>query len=53
LREAKKLEKQAYSDELHNSLVSRDNVKFWKAWRSHFGKVDRKFIIDKCCDPRL
>lgn len=53
LREAKRLEKSSYSDDLHDSLVNRDNVKFWQAWRSHFGKQDRKFIIDNSCDPKV
>lgn len=54
LRESKKLERhQGYTDELHAALVNRDNVQFWKAWRSHFGKGDRKFIIDNSCDPKV
>ena len=39
-----------YSDKLNDYLSSKDNVAFWKAWKSKFGKEPANFVVDGSCD---
>jgi len=47
-----KLQTHTYTNELHDTLIDKDNRTFWKCWKSKFGS-DKKNCeqVDGCVDP--
>jgi len=49
LRELK-IGKQAYSNDLHEALLAKNNTAFWRTWRYKFNKSARCGQVDGCVD---
>ena len=53
IRDGKLLEKSSFSDNLHSSLASKNNVDFWKLWKDKFDKSALKVVVENSCDPDI
>jgi len=40
----------AYTNELHDSLLSKNDPMFWKSWRSKFEKKNNSVEVNSCVD---
>jgi len=45
------MDTQAYSNDLHEALLLKNNTAFWKTWRSKFNKSVKCGQVDGCADP--
>jgi len=50
LREHQKIDTQTYSNDLHEALLAKNNIAFWKIWRSKCNKSARYGQVDGCVD---
>jgi hypothetical protein len=53
IKEGKRLENHAYTNDLHESLMVKNNNMFWKCFNSKFGKVTQVAMVDGVSDPDL
>ena len=53
VREGKRLEKHSYTDGLNDAFLGKNNIAFWKAWRSRFGSRAGKVVVEGSCDPAV
>ena len=51
IRDGKRLETQAYTNDLHESLMVKNNTMFWKCFNSKFGKASQVAMVDGVSDP--
>ena len=45
LSSERQAELQCYSNDLHNALISKSGVTFWKCWKSKFEKGDNSMKV--------
>ena len=51
LHSERRAETQSYTNDLHDALISKSGVNFWKCWRSKFEKVNKTSrLIDGLAD---
>ena len=51
LREYQQVDTQAYSNDLHEALLTKNNTAFWKTWRSKFNETAKCSQVDGVVDP--
>lgn len=50
LRDNKLFEAKRYTNNLHDKLINKDSVAFWKAWKAKFGNVVENVSVDGSTD---
>jgi endonuclease/exonuclease/phosphatase family metal-dependent hydrolase len=50
LREQQKLSVTSYSNDLHDALLKKDSITFWKVWKSKFECISKTMQVDGCTD---
>ncbi len=51
IREKRRREDLAYTNDLHDALLQKDTTSFWRSWKSKFStKTD--LVVDGACEPR-
>lgn len=53
IRENQLLEKNRYSNTLHDNLINKKTVAFWKAWKSNFGRTNTSVAVDGTYDKQV
>ena len=51
LKECQQNEKVSYTNELHDALIEKNSVNFWKCWRSKFKSHSKCEEIEGCINP--
>ena len=50
LREEQNSETYTYTNALHDALLTKKDVEFWKCWRSKFGSTNKCTEVEGCVD---
>lgn len=51
IKECQKNEQTSYTNELHEALIAKDGIGFWKCWQSKFTSYTNCDEVDGCIDP--
>ena len=53
LRQMQNMSANVYSNSLHDALLMKDGVSFWRCWRSKFDNKSKCTQVDGCVDPNV
>ena len=53
LREEQNSETYSYTNALHDALLTKNDVEFWKCWRSKFGTSNKCTEVEGCVDSSI
>jgi len=53
LRENQKMDTEAYTNDLHEALMTKNNTDFWKCWKSKFEVKNKCSQVEGCVDPSV